>query len=134
MKKVNLPVIKIKPRLSFTLLAAGVLLLTANSAIASAPPKSGGGGGNGGGGATSCTPIQSFNVVPGYRLGGAAWAAVWTSYSLKQCTSSAVYQAKVIVTNLDLNQVELIWPLMLMGDTIDDDNAKFNCNYRVTWS
>ncbi|MBI3414404.1 MAG: hypothetical protein HY043_03645 [Verrucomicrobia bacterium] len=44
---------------------------------------SGGGTGGGGGGGTVVSAITSFKVTAGYRPGGGASGAVWTSYSVQ---------------------------------------------------
>jgi hypothetical protein len=131
-------------RVKFALKFAGAVLLACGIALAAGPAAGSGntGGGTaaaggaagGGGGVTTaaCSPLQSALAKPGFRPGASGViGAIWTTYSLKQCTVGVTYVANITVTNLDLNLVEFTWGGSLMKSTVDDDWTGLSTNYRV---
>jgi hypothetical protein len=117
-------------RNTFSLFSSALLL--AASLMASGTNS--GGVNSGGGGSTStstCSPLSSYKVTPGYRPGGnGTIAAVWTSFSLNSCANSQ-YMVEIHVTNLDTGAEEYHFTSFANGDTIDDDYAQLGTNYRV---
>ena len=90
----------------------------------------GGGGGGGGGATVQPYAIKSFGVTAGYRPGGGASGAVWTSYSV-QVPSNVSPIVRLRITNLSTRQ--LVWDssYYIASQTVDDDFVPFSTSFLV---
>ena len=96
---------------------AGLTVLGSGAAAYASGTNSGGvnsggvnaGGTGGGGGATSapspCAQITSYNVTAGHTPGDGATGAIWTTYTVKNCsTGVGSYTGRLTYTNLSTGQ------------------------------